>query len=153
MHTCATKRNKIRIKLNNWNANKLSLVERITSAQSTLSSILTYTIQTSYSPDSIYVDIDKLCKNFIWGSGDNRRKVHLIPWSQVLLPKKMGRLGFRDARTMNMIFLLKLVWSVVSSPEALWVHILRTKYKIIEPLLEHVKVRKASNVWRGIMKI
>lgn len=58
----------------------------------------------------------------------------------------MGESGFRDAKIMNMAFLLKLAWGVVSSLEGLWVCILRTKYKIIELLPEHVKIKKASNV-------
>lgn len=152
MRNCVTKRtyqyliNKIRTKHNNWDASKFSLVGRGTLAQSTLLLIPTYTMKTSYLTESICANIDKLSRNFIWGSNDNCRKVNFIPWSQVLLSKEMGESGFRDAKIMNMAFLLKLAWGVVSSLEGLWVCILRTKYKIIELLPEHVKIKKASNV-------
>lgn len=58
---------RIQQKLVNWPSSKLSLAGRVTLAQSVLSTILTYCMQTSFLPRSTCDEIDRICRNFIWG--------------------------------------------------------------------------------------
>ena len=43
-------------------------------------------------------------------------------------PKKFGGLGLRRSSLCNTVLLGKLVWSLISSPQTLWVQLMNTKY-------------------------
>lgn len=69
---------KMRRKLASWKANSLSLAGRITLAQSCLSGMPNYIMQTTALPVSVCEAVESICRNFIWGSSDSSRKRHLI---------------------------------------------------------------------------
>ena len=59
-------------------------------------------------PKTVCVKMDCICRQFIWGSSENNRKVHLINWNKICNAKEEGGLGFRKAREVNMTCLMKL---------------------------------------------
>lgn len=79
-------------------------------------------------PASICEEAESVCRNFIWGSTADHRKCHLVSWSKICLPKDAGGLGFRDLRTLNKSYMMKLAWSLVSEHEKVWVRIMKAKY-------------------------
>ncbi|KAG8652848.1 hypothetical protein MANES_06G141650v8 [Manihot esculenta] len=113
------------MKLNTWEASKLSLAGRVTLAQLALA-----TIQTVLLPSFVCEEIDKMCRQFIWGSTSTERKVNLVPWEHVIHPKDMGGLGFRSAKIMNTSFLLKLAWTLQTDMQVLWAKVVKVKYKL-----------------------
>lgn len=52
--------NKVRQKLNNWEARKLSITGRITLAQSVLLAILNFFVQTMMIPKRVCLEIEKV---------------------------------------------------------------------------------------------
>jgi hypothetical protein len=64
-------------KLTSWKTNNLSFAGRITLAQSSLSCIPGYVMQTANIPASVCDEAEKICRDFIWGSTANQRKCHL----------------------------------------------------------------------------
>ena len=89
-------------KLINWKAKSLSLAGRITLCSSVLMSIPSYSIQTSFLPGAVCNSIDKICRKFVWGSIDGRRKMHLCDWETLCKPKTVGGLGLRQAHLSNL---------------------------------------------------
>lgn len=69
---------KIDRRLAGWKTKYLSLAGRITLAQSTISSMSFYSMQTAKLPLSICDDIDKRTRRFIWGGSDTKRATHLL---------------------------------------------------------------------------
>lgn len=57
--------NKVRRKLSNWEAKKLSTVGRITLAQSVLLAIPSYFMQTMLISKGVCVEIEKIVRQFI----------------------------------------------------------------------------------------
>ena len=69
---------RIQNKLASWKANLLSVAGRVILIQSVTSTIPNYVMQSVALPPKILQGIDKLNRNFICGSSENKKKIHLI---------------------------------------------------------------------------
>ena len=56
----------------------------------------------------ILSNVDKLSRNFLWGSSKSKKKIHLVSWKKITKPKKDGGLGIQVAREKNITNLAKL---------------------------------------------
>ena len=52
-------------------------------------------------PPKILKGVDKLNRNFIWGSSDSKKKLHLIGWNKVTRDKEEGGLGIQAMKPKN----------------------------------------------------
>lgn len=133
-------------KLEGWRTRYLSLAGKMILAQSVLSAIPFYSMQTSYLPLGLCDDIEKRIRKFLWGN-----KIHLVSWETVTKDKKEGDLGIRNLRHMNLAFLAKLGWRMINEKDTLWVRIIQAKYrKNITNDSNFIWKTGASNVWKGI---
>ncbi|CAN1830416.1 Putative ribonuclease H protein At1g65750 [Linum perenne] len=140
-------------KLAGWKANNLSLAGIVTLASSVLNAIPSYVMQSSFLPVYICEAIDRKIRDFIWGSVDGARKIHNINWETVCKPKNLGGLGLRNARDLNMAFLIKIAWGILSRPTELWAKVLVSKYlKKTDNGFVLARKRGFSTVWRGVLK-
>ncbi|CAN1753238.1 Putative ribonuclease H protein At1g65750 [Linum perenne] len=138
-------------KLSGWKSKTLSLVGRVTLAQSVLAAIPAYAMQTSLLPIETCKEIDKRIRNFIWGSSDEGRKIHLVNWDQICTPKEAGGLGLRQARYLNLAYMTKLAFLCFQKPDLLWVRVLQGKYfKDSAEGLVPAHRSSQSNTWKGI---
>ncbi|CAL1403368.1 unnamed protein product [Linum trigynum] len=141
-------------RLAGWKAASLSLAGRITLAQSVISSLPAYTMQTTLLPASVCDYIDKKIRAFIWGSTEQGRKVHLIDWETICRPKEEGGLGLRDSTRTNEAYMLKIAWRMLTKPNDLWARVLRGKYgKQTEEGWTFRSKERLSNLWRGVMRV
>ncbi|CAN1142230.1 Putative ribonuclease H protein At1g65750 [Linum perenne] len=115
-------------KLSGWKAKSLSLAGRVTLAQSALSAIPIYAMQTSVLPVTTCDAIDRRIRNFVWGSTTEEKKMHLVAWDQVCKPKSLGGLGLRQARILNQAYMIKLAFIFFQKSDVLWVQVLQSKY-------------------------
>jgi mannosylglycoprotein endo-beta-mannosidase len=144
---------KMRKKLSSWKSNNLSFAGRVTLAQSSLSCIAGYVMQTTNIPASICEEAEKICRDFIWGSTNQHRKCHLVSWEKICRPKEEGGLGFRNLRILNQAYIHKLAWQMVADPNKLWVQVMRAKYKCGFLSTPNITTRSnSSNVWKAIVK-
>lgn len=152
--TCETFKHlceKVDRKLSGWKSKYLSMAGRITLAKTTISSLACYSMQTAKIPRTICDNIDKKTRRFIWGGSDEKRKIHLLSWETLQLPRNQGGVGLRSARQANSAFLTKLGWRVLTEPNALWSRVLRYKYcKGRCDIDMFTPTSTMSNVWRGI---
>lgn len=81
-------------------------------------------------PQHTLEQLDRISRDFVWGSTPEKRRQHLIAWDRVCLPKCEGGLGIRKATQMNKALLSKLGWRLLNEKESLWARILRNKYSI-----------------------
>lgn len=119
---------KMRKKLSGWKATSLSFAGRITLAQASLSNIPGYVLQSAPIPAAVCDEVEKLCRDFIWGSMANCKKCHLVAWDRICKPKEEGGLGFRNLRNLNKAHMMKLAWELITCPDKLWVKIVKAKY-------------------------
>ncbi|CAN1169819.1 Putative ribonuclease H protein At1g65750 [Linum perenne] len=141
-------------KLAGWKGRTLSLAGRVTLAQSVLAAIPVYAMQTSLLLVDTCKEIDKRIRNFVWGSSDEQRKVYLMSWDQICAPKDKGGLGLRQARFLNLAYMIKLAFICFQKPDLLWVRVLQGKYlKETTEGLVPAHRSSQSNVWKGICQV
>ncbi|CAN0843862.1 Putative ribonuclease H protein At1g65750 [Linum grandiflorum] len=107
-------------KLAGWKCSSLSLAGRVTLATSVLNAIPAFAMQTSILPVTVCNNIDLQIRNFIWGSEEGHRRIHLVSWENICKPKEMGGMGLCSALEMNQAFTLKLAWGLLKRPKELW---------------------------------
>ena len=81
-----------------WKTHLLSFAGKLVLTQATISAILNYSMQCVVLPSKVIQCVDRLCKNFLWGSIDNKKKIHLISWKKITKPKQDGGHGLQSAK-------------------------------------------------------
>ena len=69
-----------------------------------------YTMQTVKLRITVCRELDRVNKNFIWGTTDRRKKVHLVNWSTICCSKNRGGLGLKKTKHVNQALLAKTGW-------------------------------------------
>lgn len=77
---------KARKRMNTWKAKTLSLAGRATLIRSILSSLPIYYMQTAIIPSKICEDLDKVAREFLWGTCGNKRRPSLVAWEKYVPP-------------------------------------------------------------------
>ncbi|XVE99405.1 hypothetical protein REPUB_Repub03eG0195400 [Reevesia pubescens] len=142
MHNC----------LSRWENKSLSMVGRLTLVQSVLSVMLGYLMQTTFLPEHVVYEIEKLVRSFLCGELDGSHKLHSINWEKICLPKERGGLNVRDIRKTNLAYLAKLGWKIINDSDSLWVELLEKKYLKAEDFLSVKQKSIYSYTWRSILK-
>ena len=110
---------KVMHKLSGWKAKILSFVGRAVLIKSVMSAIPNHIMQGVALPSHICNKLDKVNRDFLWGSTSEKRKLHLVGWSKIVRPKEDGGLGIQVAKAKNLALLAKLNWRMYREEEAL----------------------------------
>ncbi|CAL1363580.1 unnamed protein product [Linum trigynum] len=144
---------KIQRKLAPWKAKQLSLAARLTLVKSVTASIPVYPMQVELMPKMICKSLDRVNRGFLWGDSEEKKKLHLVRWQQLTLPKEQGGLGLRPAREVNLAMLAKCGWRLLTEKETLWAQLMRSKYGKGRENLDIIKPLKGSSfTWNSISK-
>ncbi|CAN1292801.1 Putative ribonuclease H protein At1g65750 [Linum perenne] len=81
-------------KLTGWKSKTLTFAGRVTLAVAVLNTIPAFSMQTAKLPERTLELINKRIRVFILGAQNGERKIHLVNWDTVYLPKKLGGLGY-----------------------------------------------------------
>lgn len=93
--------NKCRERLSGWKSKNVSMGGRITLIKSVLSGIPLYYIAVFKAPKVAIRELEKIRRNFLWGSYDYCNKMNKIAWSKVCRDKKHGGLGIGSLAEKN----------------------------------------------------
>ena len=118
---------KMRKKLSIWRGNSLSIADRATMINSSLTSTFIYHMSMYLFPKTIIQNLDRQRRSFFWQGGGTKRKYHLIRWSTITLSKKDGGLGIKDITKMNISLLCKWWWRL-EHESGIWQEIIQAKY-------------------------
>ncbi|WMV26467.1 hypothetical protein MTR67_019852 [Solanum verrucosum] len=72
-------------------------------------------------PQSILKKVDQICRDFLWGSSADKKKVALVAWDKVCLPKRQGGLNIKGCSNWNKASVGQLLWQIIVNKESLWV--------------------------------
>ena len=61
--------------------------------KSMMSAIPNHVMQGAALPNHLCDKLDKINRNFLWGSTNEKRKMHLVGWEKIIRPKEEGGLG------------------------------------------------------------
>ena len=132
-------------RLTGWKSKTLSFAGRVTLTKSVLSSIPVHTMSTIMLPQSTLDRLDRLARNFPWGSSSDRRKLHLVAWDKVCQQKNEGGLGIRRSKKMNKALIAKVGWRVMNNEHSLWAQVVRKKYSVGD--LKDMRWMMAKGTW------
>ena len=76
--------------------------------KSTMSAIPNYVMQGSALPVHLCDKLDKINKDFLWGSTNEKRKMHSIVWSRIIKPKEDEGVGIQSTKVKNIAILTNL---------------------------------------------
>ncbi|CAB4299120.1 unnamed protein product [Prunus armeniaca] len=119
---------KVLQKLTAWKGKLLSLPGRATLIQSVAASIPLYTMQTVQMPISTCDELDKIDRNFLWGSNGDNLRTYLVNWGFVCISKKKAGLGLKHTALMNQSMLAKVGWRLLQQKDNVWSDSLTKKY-------------------------
>uniref|UniRef100_A0A2N9HXU9 CCHC-type domain-containing protein n=1 Tax=Fagus sylvatica TaxID=28930 RepID=A0A2N9HXU9_FAGSY len=144
---------KVQAKLSSWKAKLLSPAGRVILVQSVTSAIPAYYMQNVALPIRVCSNLDKLNRDFLWGSIDDRKKMHMVSWDKVCRSRDLGGLGLYSTKARNLALLAKLNWRVMENPNSLWAKTLIAKYCPNGIMDERLETRRSgSSNWKGLKK-
>ena len=119
---------RVQSRLAGWKSNLLSFVGRLVLTQAVTTTVPNYAMQCAALPVTILNSIERLSRNFLWGSSVSKKKIHLVSWKKITKPKRVGRLGIQATREKKYCkpSQVKLVPSNRSS--SLWARVITQKY-------------------------
>ena len=71
-------------------------------------------------PKAVIERLDCMRRDFLWDGQADKKKLHLIKWSEVIKPKSNGGLGIGSLENKNLALLAKWWWRFREEKEALW---------------------------------
>ena len=98
---------KIEKKLSGWKRLYLSKGGRLTLLKSTLSGLPTYYLSLFTIPVAVADRLERVQRNFLWGSSDECFKHSLVAWENVCSPLEAGGLGVKNLVHFNLALLGK----------------------------------------------
>ena len=72
--------------------------------------------------------MDRVNRNFLWGTTNEKRKIHVVGWNKIIKSKEEGGLGIQAARGKNITLLAKLNWRMFQEKDSLWAKFILNKY-------------------------
>jgi hypothetical protein len=118
---------KVEKRLPAWQRRYLSSGGKSILIESSLSSLLVYTMGIYLLPEEVHHMIDFARAYFYWNSRLKKR-CHMVNWEELAKPRDHGGLGFTDIRLMNVCLLSKWMVKLESRDEDLCCTLLRKKY-------------------------
>ena len=62
---------------------------------SVMSAIPNHVMQAAALPTHLCDKLDKINRDFLWGSTNEKRKMHTVGWGKIIKPKEEGGLGIQ----------------------------------------------------------
>ena len=106
-----------------WKRQYISKGGRLTLIRSTLSNMPIYFMSLLWIPRKVKMRLEKIQREFLWGGGALKRKIHLVKWKTICSNKDKGGLGVKCLGTLNKALLAK--WD-----NPLWKNIISLKYGV-----------------------
>lgn len=84
------------------------MVRWVVLSQAVIFATPVYVMQGCILPQRVLNNIDKINQNFVWGSTNEVKKMHMVSWKKITKPKARGGLGVHDAKGRNVSLATKL---------------------------------------------
>ena len=115
-------------KLAGWKAKFLSFASRAVLIKSVMFAIPNYVMQGATLLVHVCEKLDKINRDFLWGSTNEKRRMNMVGWNKIIKSKEERGLGIQEARAKNIALLSKLNWRTYQEQEASWAKVILNKY-------------------------
>eukprot|EP00253_Pinus_taeda_P001999 PITA_01999 len=107
---------KIKSKIYSWGYNWLNLAGKTVLIKSVLNSLPIYQSAMMMAPLGITRKIEEYIRNFFWKGGKaNEKRIPLINWDTISLPRMEGGLQFKNINNQNIALGAKLLWRIIAT--------------------------------------
>jgi len=142
---------KIRKKLSVWKGRDLSFTGRVCLIKSVINDIPLFFLSFFKALVGVCKKITKLQRKFMWGWGEEGRKIAWISWDNICKPKEEGELVIRRIDLFNKALLAKWLWRMGFSESGLWKDVLELKYGVWRMANSSTPVEKIINLDGGMI--
>lgn len=104
-------------------------------------------------PQSVVNEVHRKCREFLWGSSEEKKKIALVAWVKICKPKKQGGLNIKRCRNCNKASVGKLIWQIMEKKDTLWVKWIHGLYMKEEDFGNHVPQVDSSWYWKRLNKL
>lgn len=115
-----------------WKSESLNIAGRTILLKAALDSLPTYWFSTFLIPSGISNKLEAIRRGFLWGEfvkdGVKLRKLHLLRWDKVKLPKNSGGLGLNALVDNNRSVLGKWWYRWMADRKSMWNKYVKDKY-------------------------
>lgn len=101
----------------------------------------------------VCAEIEKIMRQFIWGGVNGHPKIDLVGWNSICQPRSWGGLGLHYIQDQNNFFLMKIGFHLATKSGALWVKVLRTKYRLKEKISSSIVRSQCSHLCHSLAKV
>lgn len=115
-------------KLAGWKAKFLTFAGRAVLVKSVMSTIPEHVMQGLALPVHLYDKLNKINRDFLWGSTAEKRRMHMMGWDKLVKPKEEGGLGIQSTRAKDITLLTKLNWRMYHKNEVVWARVILQKH-------------------------
>ncbi|XP_059629720.1 uncharacterized protein LOC132272631 [Cornus florida] len=111
-----------------WNSNLLSVAGKLELIKAVITPIFQYWCFIFDIPMAVINQIQKMCRDYLWGSKEHAKKLHLLKWAMITRTKEEGGLGIRKLIDIQVASKCVLVWDFLTSKDRLWISWFKHKY-------------------------
>ncbi|XP_038980099.1 uncharacterized protein LOC120110150 [Phoenix dactylifera] len=140
---------RVQSRLEGWRASSLSMMGRVTLVRAVLGSLPVYLMANTVVPKTILLRIERLLRDFLWGSYGGGHGVHLVAWEQVCRPTSKGGLGVQSLIERREAFIARHAARFILEPHGLWSQVMAARYGRGASGMAQ-RGRRASFMWREI---
>lgn len=118
---------KLQRKTQSWSAKMLTYAGRLF-IKSVLFHFQAYWASIVMLPKGIIKQIEAICRSYLWSGNSNSKKMPLVAWESICLPRHEGGLGILQTAVWNKAATGKMLWKIISNADCLWVQWARVVY-------------------------
>ncbi|XP_074288877.1 uncharacterized protein LOC141614024 [Silene latifolia] len=111
---------KIKDKLSHWANNMLSYAGKIALINSVIFGLQSFWGASVLLPKGIIKQIQKLCKDFLWGIADGHRRLVFKSWDSICLPRQEGGLNIKEILSWNKTQMMVWARKIEMDTSTIW---------------------------------
>ncbi|GLJ43861.1 hypothetical protein SUGI_0914210 [Cryptomeria japonica] len=140
-------------KLVGWKGRFLSSVGKLQLLSSSLHGIPMYFLSLFKISAAMAAKLENIQKTFLWMGMEEKKRLTLVGWDKVCLPKAMGGLGTRKISRFNKALMTKIAWKLLNK-DTDWSRIIRARYLgngDFSSVLKEEGLPRGSKIWNNIL--
>lgn len=122
--------------------------------QVSLEGIPTYFLSLFKMPKYLTDKLEQIQRTFLWTRVEEKKRMSLVKWEKVCLPKTHGGLNIRNIQNMNKALLSKINWNLISNNKD-WGENMKAKYlqgSVNYNFLHQEGLPKGLVIWNKMIK-
>ncbi|KAL9233090.1 hypothetical protein vseg_008128 [Gypsophila vaccaria] len=150
---CASLIDKVCHRIHLMNPKHISYAGRLVMVKAVITTLHSYWASIFILPKGVLERIEATCRNFLWDSSADYKRVPLVAWNKLCKPKEEGGLGIKCLEISNQAMIGRLVHWIVEDRDSLWVKWIQSNFLKGRNWLNYQPPASASWIWKKICAV